>query len=181
MRRCGSGRSSYGLEEANGVYALVMELVDGDTLADRLARGPLPLDDAVAIARQIAEALEAAHEQGIFHRDLKPANIKVRDDGTVKVLDFGLAKMFDPGAPSTVGATMSPMLSPLATQSGVILGTPAYMQSVNSVNILVQVGAGQFGVSASGSLVYVPGGIVRDLERTLAWVDRKGEVTPLPA
>src|SRR5262245_36879332 len=127
MRRCGSGRSSYGLEEANGVHALVMELVDGDTLADRLARGPLPLDDAVAIARQIAEALEAAHEQGIFHRDLKPANIKVRDDGTVKVLDFGLAKVFDPGAVATVGVTLSPTVSPHATQTGVVVGTAAYM------------------------------------------------------
>ena len=82
----------YGLEEADGVKALVMELVEGPTLADRIARGPIPLDEALPIARQIAEALEAAHEQGIIHRDLKPANIKVRPDGTVKVLDFGLAK-----------------------------------------------------------------------------------------
>ena len=86
----------YGLEDAGGLRALVMELVEGPTLADRIARGAIPLDEALAIAKQIAEALEAAHEQGIIHRDLKPANIKVREDGTVKVLDFGLAKAFDP-------------------------------------------------------------------------------------
>ena len=79
--------------------ALVMELVEGDDLAERLARGPIPVDEALPIARQIAEALEAAHEQGIIHRDLKPANIKLRPDGTVKVLDFGLAKAVEPVAP----------------------------------------------------------------------------------
>jgi serine/threonine protein kinase len=82
----------YGFEESNGVQALVLELVDGPTLADRIGHGPIPLDEVLPIARQIAEALEAAHEQGIIHRDLKPANISVRPDGTVKVLDFGLAK-----------------------------------------------------------------------------------------
>ena len=88
----------YGLEESDGVHALVMELVEGPTLADRIAQGPIPLDEALPIAKQIAEALEAAHEQGIIHRDLKPANIKVRPDGTVKVLDFGLAKALEPRA-----------------------------------------------------------------------------------
>ena len=88
----------YGLEKSAGTTALVMELVEGPTLADRIARGPIPLDEALPIAKQIAEALEAAHEQGIIHRDLKPANIKVRPDGTVKVLDFGLAKAMDPTA-----------------------------------------------------------------------------------
>ena len=82
----------YGLEEADGVRALVLELVEGETLADRLARGPIPLADSLTIARQIAEALDAAHEKGIIHRDLKPANIKITPDGIVKVLDFGLAK-----------------------------------------------------------------------------------------
>ena len=88
----------HGLEESDGVKALVMELVEGPTLADRIAQGAIPLDEALPIARQIAEALEAAHEQGIIHRDLKPANIKVRADGTVKVLDFGLAKAIDQGS-----------------------------------------------------------------------------------
>ncbi len=86
----------HGLEDASGVRALVMELVDGPTLADRIAQGAIPVDGALAMAKQIAEALEAAHEQGIIHRDLKPANIKIREDGTVKVLDFGLAKALDP-------------------------------------------------------------------------------------
>jgi Tol biopolymer transport system component len=121
----------HGLEETGGVRALVMELVEGEDLAERLARGPLPLDEALPIARQIAEALEAAHEQGIIHRDLKPANIKVKPDGTVKVLDFGLAKAVDPGAgsraPGSVEAMNSPTLSVHATQAGVILGTAAYM------------------------------------------------------
>src|SRR5574341_2589334 len=83
----------YGLERSDGMTALVMELVEGPTLADRIAQGPIPIDEALPIARQIAEALEGAHEQGIIHRDLKPANIKVRPEGTVKVLDFGLAKL----------------------------------------------------------------------------------------
>ena len=91
--------------------ALVMELVEGEDLSQRIARGPIPLDDALPIARQIAEALEAAHEQGIIHRDLKPANIKVRPDGTVKVLDFGLAKAVDPAGASSVHAMNSPTLS----------------------------------------------------------------------
>ena len=86
----------HGIEEAEGTRALVLELVEGPTLADRIAKGPIPLDEALPIAQQIADALEAAHEAGVIHRDLKPANIKVRDDGTVKVLDFGLAKAMAP-------------------------------------------------------------------------------------
>ena len=92
----------HGLEDAGGVHALVMELVEGPTLADRIAQGAIPVDEALAIAKQIAEALEAAHEQGIVHRDLKPANIKVREDGTVKVLDFGLAKAIDAASGAAV-------------------------------------------------------------------------------
>ena len=115
----------YGLEEADGIRALVLELVEGPTLADRIKQGPIPLDEALPIAKQIAEALEAAHEAGVIHRDLKPANIKVRDDGTVKVLDFGLAKALDP---SPVGdPSQSPTLTAAATQMGVIMGTAAYM------------------------------------------------------
>ena len=105
----------YGIEESSGVRALVMELVEGDDLSTIIARGPLPLAEALPIARQIADALEAAHEQGIIHRDLKPANIKVRADGTVKVLDFGLAKALDPSA---AGATADAMNSPTLTAAG---------------------------------------------------------------
>ena len=117
----------YGLEEADGVKALVMELVEGPTLADRIAQGPIPIDEALPIAKQIAEALEAAHEQGIIHRDLKPANIKVRPDGTVKVLDFGLAKAMEPASATRANAMNSPTLSIHATQAGMILGTASYM------------------------------------------------------
>ena len=115
----------YGLEEAEGTRALVLELIEGPTLADRIAKGPIPLDEALPIAKQIAEALEAAHEAGVIHRDLKPANVKVKSDGTVKVLDFGLAKALDTtpeGDPS-----LSPTLTAAATQMGVIMGTAAYM------------------------------------------------------
>jgi Tol biopolymer transport system component len=122
----------HGLEESDGNRALVMELVEGEDLSQRIARGPIPVDEALPIARQIAEALEAAHEQGIIHRDLKPANIKLRPDGTVKVLDFGLAKLAEPAgsAQSAVGnASLSPTItSPaLMTGVGVLLGTAAYM------------------------------------------------------
>ena len=119
----------HGLEESSGVRALVMELVDGQDLSQRIARGPVPVDEALPIARQIAEALEAAHEQGIIHRDLKPANIKVRLDGTVKVLDFGLAKAMAPdtAAASADDIKSATITSPAATQIGVILGTAAYM------------------------------------------------------
>ena len=115
----------HGLEDSGGVRALVLELVEGPTLADRIAHGAMPIEDALPIAKQIAEALEAAHEAGVIHRDLKPANIKVREDGTVKVLDFGLAKALYPnpeGDPS-----QSPTLTAAATQMGVIMGTAAYM------------------------------------------------------
>ena len=119
----------YGLEQSDGVQALVMELVEGPTLADRIAQGPIPVDEALAIAKQIAEALEAAHEKGIIHRDLKPANIKVRPDGTVKVLDFGLAKALEPASGARIDATASPTITSPAmmTGVGVLLGTAAYM------------------------------------------------------
>ncbi len=117
----------HGLEDADGVKALVMELVEGPTLADRIAQGAIPVDEAIAIAKQIAEALEEAHEHGIIHRDLKPANVKVREDGTVKVLDFGLAKALEPAGAGSPDVSHSPTMSAQATQAGVILGTAAYM------------------------------------------------------
>jgi hypothetical protein len=118
----------YGLEESDGIQGLVLELVEGPTLADRVARGPMPVDEVIAIALQIVDALGAAHEQGIVHRDLKPANIKLRPDGSVKVLDFGLAKAIDSGVVAGASATMSPTLTgPAMTQAGIILGTAAYM------------------------------------------------------
>jgi serine/threonine-protein kinase len=126
----------HGLERTDGIgtagqasaRALVMELVEGPTLADRIRQGPIPLDEALPIARAIAEALEAAHEQGIVHRDLKPANVKIRADGAVKVLDFGLAKTMEPAAALSPGRSLSPTVtSPAMTQAGMILGTAAYM------------------------------------------------------
>ena len=115
----------HGIEEDEGTRALVLELVEGPTLADRISKGPIPLDEALPIAKQIAEALEAAHEAGVIHRDLKPQNIKVREDGTVKVLDFGLAKALSPA--SEGDPSQSPTLTAAATQMGVIMGTAAYM------------------------------------------------------
>ena len=118
----------HGLEESDGVRALVMELVDGDDLAQRIARGAIPVAEALSIAKQIADALEAAHEQGIIHRDLKPANIKVRRDGTVKVLDFGLAKAMEPAGVASLSVSQSPtIITQAMSQAGVILGTAAYM------------------------------------------------------
>jgi serine/threonine-protein kinase len=117
----------HGVDDSSGTPALVMELVEGPTLADRIAKGPIPLDETLPIAKQIAEALEAAHEQGIIHRDLKPANIKVRPDGTVKVLDFGLAKALESPSVAKPGVTQSPTLTFAGTQVGLILGTAAYM------------------------------------------------------
>jgi eukaryotic-like serine/threonine-protein kinase len=117
----------FGVEKAGGTIALAMELVEGPTLADRLARGAVPLDEAIPIAKQIADALESAHEQGIIHRDLKPANIKIRDDGIVKVLDFGLAKALDSRLENASSRQAVTVTSPAVTAAGIILGTAAYM------------------------------------------------------
>src|ERR1700683_4127755 len=116
----------YGLEDSDHSNALVMELVEGPTLADRIKQGPVPGDEALRIAKQICEGLEYAHERGIVHRDLKPANIKVRNDDTVKVLDFGLAKALD-GDEHSQDISTSPTISHMATQAGILLGTAAYM------------------------------------------------------
>jgi eukaryotic-like serine/threonine-protein kinase len=123
----------YGFEDADGLHAIVLQLVEGPTLADRIAQWPIPLDEALPIARQIAEALEAAHEKGVIHRDLKPANVKVTEDGTVKVLDFGLARLLDTDSatagqprPYSPAVTNSPTITtPAMTMAGVILGTAA--------------------------------------------------------
>ena len=116
----------YGLEESEGIHFLVMELIEGDTLRDRIKSGPIPVEEALQLALQMAEALEAAHEKGVIHRDLKPANIKVTPDGKVKILDFGLAKAYV-GDQGNVSPVDSPTISAAATQQGVILGTAAYM------------------------------------------------------
>jgi serine/threonine protein kinase len=116
----------HGLEESGGTNFLVLELVEGETLADHIRQGPIPVEESLKLALQIAEALEAAHEKGVIHRDLKPANIKVTPDGKVKVLDFGLAKAFA-GDQEQLNLSNSPTLSVAATQQGVILGTAAYM------------------------------------------------------
>ena len=116
----------YGMEESGGRHFLVMELVEGQTLAERLERGGLPVEEALTIAQQVAEALEAAHEKGIIHRDLKPANVKITPDEKVKVLDFGLAKAMDAES-AAPNLSQSPTLSVMATHAGLILGTAAYM------------------------------------------------------
>ena len=130
----------YGVEDSGGTHALVLELVDGPTLADRIAQGPIPIDEALALARQIADALAAAHDHGIVHRDLKPSNVKLRSDGTVKVLDFGLARVADAETVSDapMPASLSPTITtPAMTRMGVILGTAAYMSPEQAKGLAV--------------------------------------------
>jgi serine/threonine-protein kinase len=117
----------YGVEESGATRALVMEMVGGETLAERIGRGPVPLDEALPIARQIADALGAAHDLGIVHRDLKPANVKITEAGNVKVLDFGLAKAIEPGGAGSGASMLTTVTTPAMTQAGIILGTAAYM------------------------------------------------------
>ena len=177
--------SIYGLEEAEGVKALVLELVEGPTLADRIAKGPIPLDEALPIAKQIAEALEAAHEAGVIHRDLKPANIKVREDGTVKVLDFGLAKAFQPDASDrSLSASPTISLTAAATQMGMVIGTAAYMAPEQAKGRPVDKRADVWAFGAvlfemlTGARVFAAG----DVSDTLAYVLTKEiDWTTLPA
>ena len=117
----------FGIEDASGSPALAMELVEGETLAERIALGPIPIEEILPIARQVADALEFAHEKGVTHRDLKPANIKIAPDGTAKLLDFGLAKVLDPAVSSSSDPSSSPTFTNAHTQPGMILGTAAYM------------------------------------------------------
>jgi Tol biopolymer transport system component len=123
----------YGIEGSQETTALVMELVEGPTLADRIAAGPIPIEEALLIVGQIVEALEAAHEQGVVHRDMKPANIKLRPDGVVKVLDFGLAKALDPASSQSSYSLAPTMTTPAATEAGSILGTAPYMSPEQAI------------------------------------------------
>ena len=160
----------HGIEESDDTRALVLELVEGPTLADRISKGPIPVDEALPIAKQIAEALEAAHEAGVIHRDLKPANIKVREDGTVKVLDFGLAKALDTtpqGDPS-----LSPTLTAAATQMGVIMGTAAYMspEQARGKTVDKRADVWAFGVVLYEMLTGIRPFVGDDVSKTLAHV-----------
>ena len=172
----------YGLEKSEDTQALVLELVEGPTLADRIAHGAMQIEDALPIAKQIAEALEAAHEAGVIHRDLKPANIKVREDGTVKVLDFGLAKALDTmteGDPSD-----SPTLTAAATQMGVIMGTAAYMSPEQARGKPVDKRADiwAFGVVIYEMLVGTRPFVGDDISATLAKViERDADLEKLPS
>ncbi len=170
----------YGLEDADGLKALAMELVEGPTLANRIAEGPIPVDEALAVAKQIVAALQAAHDQGIIHRDLKPANVKTRPDGAVKVLDFGLAKVTQPMGAMSEGTSQSPTITnPAMTRAGMILGTAAYMSPEQARGLPVDT---RTDIWAFGCVLYemltgrlaFPGGTVTDtlvaiLEREPDW------------
>ena len=174
----------HGLHDAFGQRFLAMEMVPGEDLAVRIARGAIPVDEAIALARKIAEALEYAHERGIVHRDLKPANIKITPDGDVKVLDFGLAKAMDPSAESGVSAMNSPTLTARATAAGVILGTAAYMSPEQARGKAVDKRADNW---AFGCVLYemLVGGRLFDGETVTdvlaAVVTREPDYTRLPA
>jgi eukaryotic-like serine/threonine-protein kinase len=175
----------HGLEESNGVSGLVMELVEGEDLAQRIGRGPIPVSEALPMARQIAEALEAAHEQGVIHRDLKPANIRVREDGTVKVLDFGLAKALDPTDGASPSSSQSPTITtPAQTRAGMILGTAAYMSPEQARGRVVDRRADiwAFGCVLYEMLTGQRAFAAQDVAETLARViEREPDWAPLPA
>jgi eukaryotic-like serine/threonine-protein kinase len=176
--------SIYGLERAEGTTALVMELVEGPTLADRIAQGAIPVNEALAIATQIADALEAAHEQRIIHRDLKPSNVKIRPDGTVKVLDFGLAKAMDASPAASSGFSMSPTITtPAMTQLGLILGTAAYMspEQARGKSVDRRADIWAFGCVLFEMLSGRRAFDAEDVSLTLARVlEREVDLTPMP-
>jgi tRNA A-37 threonylcarbamoyl transferase component Bud32 len=177
----------HGFEEAGGVAALIMELVEGLTLADRIAEGAIPVAETLAMARQIADALEAAHEQGIIHRDLKPANIKIPEDGTLKVLDFGLARASD-GTSSAAPAATDPAAGLFATKTGMINGTAGYMSPEQARGLQVDKRADLWAFGAvlyemlSGRRAFpgetVPDTMVAILEREPDWAALKNDVAP---
>jgi serine/threonine-protein kinase len=172
----------YGIERSGGTTALVMELVEGDTLATRLAQGPLPPSDALAVAMQIAAALESAHEQSIVHRDLKPANIKLKPDGSVKVLDFGIAKALDTRAIS--GPLSPPLTTPAMTEAGVVLGTAAYMapEQARGKPVDKRADVWAFGCVLYEMLTGKPAFAGDDVTTTLARVlEREPDMRALPA
>ena len=171
----------YGLEQADGQTVIVMELVEGPTLADRIAKGPIPPDETLAIARQVADALEAAHAQQVVHRDLKPANIKLKADGTIKVLDFGIAKAMDAQAIS--GSRSPVMTTPAVTETGVILGTAAYMSPEQARGKLVdqRTDVWAFGCLLFEMLTGQPAFGGADVMLTLARVlDRDTDMSSMP-
>ncbi len=173
----------YGIEEAGQTKALVLQLIEGPTLADKIAQGPIPVEDALKIALQMAEGLEAAHEKGVIHRDLKPANIKITPEGQVKILDFGLAKALEGEVP-VADLSQSPTLTQAATQQGVILGTAAYMSPEQAKGRTIDK---RTDIWAFGCVLYemLTGRQVfaaKDVSTVLARVlDREPDFTPLPA
>jgi serine/threonine protein kinase/Tol biopolymer transport system component len=172
----------YGLERSDGAAAIVMELVEGPTLADRIERGPIPADEALDVSMQIADALEAAHEQGIVHRDLKPANVKLKPDGSVKVLDFGIAKTFDPQSQSS--GPQSPVMTTPVTQAGIILGTAAYKspEQARGKKVDQRTDIWAFGCVLYEMLTGQPVFGGEDVSITLARVlERDTDMTSLPA
>jgi serine/threonine protein kinase len=177
--------SIYGLERAEGTTALVMELVEGPTLADRIAQGPIPLEEALSIATQIADALASAHEQRIIHRDLKPSNVKLRPDGMVKVLDFGLAKAMDASPAAGSNVSMSPTITtPAMTQLGLILGTAAYMspEQARGKSVDRRADIWAFGCVLFEMLSSRRAFDAEDVSLTLARVlEREVDLTPLPS
>jgi len=177
--------SIYGLERAEGTTALVMELVEGPTLADRIVQGAIPMNEALPIAMQIADALEAAHEQRVIHRDLKPSNVKVRPDGTVKVLDFGLAKAMDASPAGSSNFSMSPTITtPAMTQLGLILGTAAYMspEQARGKSVDRRADIWAFGCVLFEMLSGRRAFDAEDVSLTLARVlERDVDFTPMPA